>query len=127
MTNIDAIDAIEQWLIDAGITTGYTVKAIFHSGDSLVNDIPLLFIRKSGNGSLNSNLKEVDYMIAIYNNSESIVDMSNAMSAIEALAQSTTYPAGVSKCRLLVSAVDPYEIDSGIFESFLQIRLTVEL
>ena len=126
MTNIEAIDSIEQWLLDAGRISGYTVRAVFSAQD-LVDNLPLCLIRKSGNGELNSNLREMDYMIQLFDEAQNIVAMSNELSAIQSLAESTVYPAGVSKCRLIVSQTDAQETEGGLFTAMLQIRLTVEL
>lgn len=127
MTNIEALDAVDAWLTASGLIAGYTVALGRYSAESLVSDLPLCLVRKSGNGAVSSNIKEIDYQIRLFNTGSNIVSMINTMSAIEALATSTAYPAGVERCRVLVTSQDATEMESDVFTTMMQIRMTVEL
>lgn len=125
MTNNELLLAVQTWL--GTLTDGYTVRHGTYSINDVQNNLPLMLLRKSGNGVINSNIIEKMVRVGIVVNQAGWPTASDDIDAIAAKARDKTAaaPVGTIKIRLVGDTVGPLTMEDENQMLYLDLMVTL--
>lgn len=125
MTNNELLLAVQTWL--GTLTDGYTVRHGTYSLNDVQNNLPLMLLRKSGNGVINSNIIEKMVRVGIVVNQAGWPTASDDVDAIAAKARdkAVAAPVGAIKIRLMGGTVGPLTMEDENQMLYLDLMVTL--
>lgn len=125
MTNNELLLAVQTWL--GTLTDGYTVRRGTYSLKDVQENLPIMLLRKSGNGVINSNIIEKMVRVGIVVNQAGWPTASDDIDAIAAKARdkSVAAPVGAIKIRLMGGTVGPLTMEDENQMLYLDLMVTL--
>ncbi len=125
MTNNELLTAVQTWL--GTLTDGYTIRHGTYSLNDAQNNLPIMLLRKSGNGVINSNIIEKMVRVGIVANQAGWPAASDDIDAIAAKARdkTTAAPVGAIKIRLMGGTTGPLTMEDENQMIYLDLMVTL--
>lgn len=124
MTTDELLTAVDDWL--GTLTTGYTIRYSEYSLEDIQENLPIMMLRKLGNGRIDSSIHERSVRIVVVSTRFGYVDAQATLDAIAAKARDNTVspPVGTIKIRLLNGAMGPFEMENENRMLYLDLMVT---
>ena len=124
MNRLDLLDSVEAWLVADGLTAGYTVRFSTYDEADLTDRLPVMLLRKSGSGVVNSHIRTDRVRIAIMYHRTDIQAAAETAGLIEQKARSKNMVTDSVKTQLATASSDQIEMEGDVRMIYLDIEVT---